>query len=47
MVHVGHDLWLEKHVASLVEDGWIGAVFKTFLEHKIFFIVPLLACVVV
>ena len=24
---------LEKHVASLVEDRWVGAVFKTFLEQ--------------
>jgi hypothetical protein len=47
MVHAGHYLWPGKHVASLVEDGWVGAVFRTFLEHKISFIFPLLACVVV
>jgi hypothetical protein len=22
-----------KHIASLVEDGWVGAVFRTFLGH--------------
>lgn len=47
VVHAGHYLWPGKHIASLVEDGWVGAVFRTFLEHKISFIFPLLACVVV